>query len=131
MKILFFGFLFSLSTVAFADTARLHVTTYTDYANSDQSLSTPIVLVVDVKFVEENNLEFYMFERGEDEICFSGPEKAAAKIVDAILSTSTGDAYVYPEKAKVTVNLIKQDVRFEDEAGEHEFTVSVPRCKQR
>ena len=129
MKFLIAVTCLTLSVIASADTAKLRVKSYTDYLNSNRDLSTPKIFLVDIAFAKKNYLEFYMFEKGEDEVCFTGPAREAAKIISVILNASTGDAYVYPGKAKITTSLITQDVRFEDEGGEHEFTVSVSSCR--
>jgi hypothetical protein len=113
---------------AIASTASLKVKTFTDYSNSHQNLCAAKTFNVDSAFAEKYNLEFYMFYRGQDEICFSGSEVEAEKIVDVILNAATGDAYVYPDAAKITKNQIIQHVRFEDEGGEHSFTLKLSRC---
>lgn len=86
-------------------------------------------LVVSMSSLKTLSLEFYVFYREEDHICFTGPSEQAAQIVDAILNVTTGDAWVYPEVARVKTDQIQQIVKFVDEGGEHEFSINVLRCK--
>ncbi len=129
MKIVTLAFLISTFSV-FADSSSiLKVKTFTDYTHSHQDLRAAKTFIVDSAFAAKYDLEFYMFYRAEDEICFSGSEIEVEKIIDMILNIATGDAYVYPDKARITKNLITQNVRFEDEGGQHSFTLKISRCK--
>ncbi len=112
---------FSSGAFAAKPIGTLHIT---PLESKDQE-----ALIVTMSDLKKHSLEFYVFYREEDLVCFTGPSDQASKIVDAILEVTTGDAWVYPEDARVTPDRIQQDVKFVDEGGEHEFSIDISRCQ--